>query len=57
MQGDLLYIDRLEAALQEIGNLVGGPTMTYAPRVEVNEWRDRAKRISKIVSGVIEDGW
>lgn len=49
-----LRIYELEDALQAIGNLVGGPTMTYAPTVEIQEWRKRASRISELVAEVLK---
>ncbi len=39
-------IAALEEALREIGNIIGGPTMTYAPTVEPKEWAARAEKIS-----------
>lgn len=40
-------------ALKEIGNIVGGPTMTYSPKTEVDKWRARAEKISRIISSTI----
>lgn len=35
--------------LIEIGNMIGCPTATYSPETEVNEWRQRARLISRVI--------
>lgn len=42
-------LDAARALFAEIGNTIGGPTMDYAPAIEVKEWRKRAKEISAAV--------
>jgi hypothetical protein len=37
------------ALLINIGNIIGGPTMTYSPENEIHEWRERAENISRMI--------
>lgn len=36
-------------ALIQIGNLIGGPTMSYAPQYELKELKERVQKVAKIV--------
>lgn len=45
---------RYRTVLERIGNLVGGPTMTYSPANEIKEWRERAEKISKLVQEALK---
>jgi hypothetical protein len=48
----LWLIQELEAtwgALAKIGNIAGGPTMSYSPEIERNELLSRIQKINEIV--------
>lgn len=51
----LARTEELEDALREVGNVIGGPTMTYSGIHEIREWRARAQKIAALVSGVLTD--
>lgn len=42
-------------ALEEVGNIIGGPTATYSEKVEVSEWRRRASRVGHIIAKALKD--
>jgi len=39
----------LVEALMEIGNVIGGPTMSYSPKVEREELLNRVQKVGKLV--------
>jgi len=47
-------LDKFYRLAEQIGNLVGGPTTTYAPTAEVGEWRERAQEISGMVQEALK---
>lgn len=40
---------KLQAVLNEIGNIIGAPTMSYCPTVERRELLDRIQKISDVI--------
>lgn len=54
-------IQSLEEALRGVAHIVGGPTTTYAPNIEIVEWRKRAQDVSALIEAALlpattEDG-
>jgi len=35
--------------LIEIGNLIGAPTMSYAPDYALKEWRERGEKVARLI--------
>jgi len=43
-------LERARRALEEVGNIVGGPTASYSPAVELNELKRRMVKVAHEVA-------